>query len=240
MPAAAATTRMKAPPPPQVAERNKKRRGSAAPLVLVFLGLLVLAALAWASYSLLQERQNVPNIAVPNLVDMNLDAARDMVGDDFDLTVTDSKDDESPVDTILSQNPSTGKAEKGSEISVTVVGTQVADVPYVVGSESAAAERELEAAGFEVKVNEERGASADEGKVTGQNPESECGRPVPRSITVGTGPRACPSLACTGRPGGGQVNTRGNRPPVGTTDRDYIDEVAKGVIFFQDPQKGGV
>ena len=49
MPAAAATTRMKAPPPPQVADRSKKRRGSAAPLVLVFLGLLVLAALAWAS-----------------------------------------------------------------------------------------------------------------------------------------------------------------------------------------------
>ena len=78
MPAAAATTRMNAPPPPQVAERNKKRRGSAAPLLLVFLGLLVLAALAWAGYSLLQERPDQRRmIGVPNLVGMDLDEARD-------------------------------------------------------------------------------------------------------------------------------------------------------------------
>src|SRR3712207_8283715 len=34
---------------------------------------------------------------------------------------------------ILSQNPEGGKAEKGSKIKVTVVGTQVANVPGTVG-----------------------------------------------------------------------------------------------------------
>ena len=54
---AAATTRIGAPPPPQAPYQNKKRRGGAAPMLIAFLALLVLAALAWAGYSLLQGGQ---------------------------------------------------------------------------------------------------------------------------------------------------------------------------------------
>ena len=64
---------------------------------------------------------------------MSLDGARDEVGEDFDIEVANSVSGERPVDTILGQNPSTGKAEKGSTISVDVVGTRVSDVPDVVG-----------------------------------------------------------------------------------------------------------
>src|SRR5215213_9073662 len=157
MPPAATTTRMGAPPPAQGTVRNKERRGRAAPLLLTLLALLVLAPLAWAGYGLLQDRQlgqKTPSIGVPELVGMGLEEARDKVGDDFDIRVAKSVDGEKPVDTILSQTPSTGKAEKGSKISVTVVGTRVADVPDVVGSERAAAEQKLRDAGFEVGVDE--------------------------------------------------------------------------------------
>src|SRR5215210_3929531 len=121
----AATTRINPPLPPQRVGRNKKRRG-AAPLLLALLALLVLASLAWAGYSLLQDRQaeqQLPQIGVPDLVGMTLDEARNEVGDDFDLEVADSVDGEKPVNTILSQDPGGGKAEKGSKISLTVVGT---------------------------------------------------------------------------------------------------------------------
>src|SRR5215217_8191462 len=73
------------PPPPQDVDGGKKRRRRFAPLLLTLIGLLVLAGLAWAGYSLLQDRmadQNVPRIAVPSLVGMNLDEAQDKFGDD--------------------------------------------------------------------------------------------------------------------------------------------------------------
>ena len=121
---------------------------------------------------------------------MNLDEAKDKFGDDFDIQVSDSVDGEKPVGTITGQDPSTGKAEKESEISVTVVGKRVASVPGVVGSERAAAEQKLEDAGFEVEVDEQDSSFGDEGKVIGQNPEGgarpEVGTSV--TITVGTGP----------------------------------------------------
>ena len=57
-----------------------------------------------------------------------------------------------PVNTILSQDPEEGKAEKGSSISVTAVGTQVADVPNVARQNSGSAQQNLKEAGFEVAV----------------------------------------------------------------------------------------
>src|SRR5215216_2498020 len=134
--ALAATTRLKPPPPPQRIGRDKLPRRRAAPL-LALLALLLLAALTWAGYFLLQDRlagNAAPQINVPDLVGMSLDGAREKVGSDFGVEVAKSVSDKRPVDTILGQSPSTGKAEKGSTISVDVVGTQVSNVPDVVGS----------------------------------------------------------------------------------------------------------
>src|SRR5829696_8995123 len=147
---AGATTRMNAPPPQQGAVRDKKRR-SRTPLLIALLALLVLALLAWAGYSLLGEEKptsgKTPQLKVPNLVGMGLEEARGRVGNDFDIQVAERVDGERDVDTIVDQNPSSGKADEGSKVSVTVVGRQVADVPGVVGSERAAAEQKLKEAG---------------------------------------------------------------------------------------------
>ena len=155
--------------------------------------------------------------------------------------MTESVDDESAVGTILSQTPSTGEAEKGSEISVTVVGTQVAQVPDVVGSERTAAEQELRDAGFEVQVNERESSFDEEGKVMSQNPGSgeqmEFGSGV--TITVGTGPSSVqvPNLFGTTRAQASSI-LEGTGLQLGTTSRDYNDEVAEGFIYFQDPAGG--
>jgi beta-lactam-binding protein with PASTA domain len=244
----AATARMGPPPPPQGSDQGKKRRRRAVPLLLALLGLLVWGSLAWAGawvgYGLLQDRQfgqNVPRIGVPNLVGMNLDEARDKVGDDFDIQVSESVDGEKPVDTITGQDPSTGKAEKGSEISVTVVGKRVASVPSVVGSERAAAEQKLRDAGFEVEVDEQASSFGDEGKVTGQNPEGGARPGVGTSvaITVGTGPSSVgvPQLygntPAQARSILGEANLK-----LGDKSSEYNGDVAEGSIFFQDPAEG--
>ena len=242
MPAAAAvTTRMGATPPPRVAEAGKKRSRRFVPLLLVLLGLLLLAGLGWGGYSLLRggtAEKEVPRIAVPGLVGMNLEGAQDKYGDDFDIEVSDRIEGEKPVGTITQQDPSTGKADKNSEISVTVVGTRVASVPGVVGSERSAAEQELKEAGFEVEVKEQESSFGDEGKVVSQDPEGgarpEVGSGV--TITVGTGPSSVDVPQLYGiTPAQARSVLEEANLELGERSREYNTDVAEGSIFFQDP-----
>jgi eukaryotic-like serine/threonine-protein kinase len=239
--AVAPTTRLNPPSPPQRIGRNKVRRRRAAPLLLTLLALLVLAALAWPGYNLLQDWQAAPQIGVPDLVGMSLDGAREKVGDDFEVEVAKSVSGERPVDTILGQSPSTGKAEKGSTISVNVVGTRVSDVPDVVGSGRAEAEQALKAAGFQVEVDERESSFDDQNRVMGQDPSggarAEVGSGV--TISVGTGPSSVPIPRLYGKtPAQAKSVLLGAGLRLGTQNRDYNSDVAEGVIYFQNPSGG--
>ena len=189
-------------------------------MLLALLALLLLAALAWGGYFLLQDwlaGNAAPQIGVPDLVGMSLDGAREKVGDDFEVEVAKSVSGERPVDTILGQNPSTGKAEKGSTISVDVVGTRVSDVPDVVGSGRAEAEQALKDAGFEVEVDERESSFDDQNRVMGQDPSggtrAEVGSGV--TITVGTGPSSVPVPRLYGKPRRRRSLYSRGRPDVG-------------------------
>jgi beta-lactam-binding protein with PASTA domain len=240
----AATTRLTPPPPPQRVGRNKMRRRRVAPLLLALLALLLLAALAWGGYFFLQDWQAgnaPPQIGVPDLVGMSLDGAREKVGDDFEVEVAKSVSGERPVDTILGQNPSTGKAEKGSTISVDVVGTRVSDVPDVTGSARTEAEQALKAAGFEVEVDEQESSFEDQNRVMGQNPSggtrAEVGSGV--TITVGTGPSSVPVPRLYGNtPAQAESELQGAGLTLGALSRDYNSDVAEGSIYFQNPSGG--
>ena len=236
--AVAQTTRLKPSPPPQRTGRNKLRRRRAAPLLLALLALLVLA---WAGYSLLQDRLVGPPIAVPDLVGMSLDGAREKVGDDFQVEVAKSVSGERPLNTILSQSPSTGKAERGSTISVSIVGTRVSVVPDVVGSGGQEAEQALEAEGFQVEVAERESSFDDQTRVMGQNPSggarAEVGSGV--TITVGTGPSSVPVPRLYGStPAQARSALQGAGLSLGTVTRDYNNDVTQGGIYFQDPSGG--
>jgi eukaryotic-like serine/threonine-protein kinase len=239
-----ATTHLNRPPPPQRIGRNKGRRRRAAPVLLALLALLLLAALTWTGYFLLQDRpagNAAPQIGIPDLVGMSLDGAREKVGDDFEIEVAKSVSGERPVDTILGQSPSAGKAEKGSTISVDVVGTRVSDVPDVVGSGRAEAGQALKAAGFEVEVDERESSFDDQNRVMGQDPsggaQAEVGSGV--TITVGAGPSSVPVPRLYGNtPAQAESELQGAGLRLGTLSRDYNNDVAQGSIFFQDPSGG--
>jgi len=238
-----AATRMGPPPSPHRIDPDKKRRRRG-PLLIALLLLLVLASLAWAGYSLLQDRQAgraAPQLGVPDLVGISLDSAEDKFGDDFDIEVAKSVSAEKPVDTILGQDPSSGKAEKGSTISVEVVGTRVSDVPGVVGSERAEAERNLKDAGFEVEVDERESSFDDEGLVISQDPSggsrAEVGSEV--TIAVGTGPSSVEVPRLYGNtPEQAESVLQGAGLKLGDQSRDYNSDVAEGSIFLQDPSGG--
>jgi serine/threonine-protein kinase len=172
---------------------------------------------------------------------MSLDGAREKVGDDFEVEVAKSVSGERPVDTILGQSPSTGKAEKGSTISVNVVGTRVSDVPDVVGSGRAEAEQALKDAGFQVEVDERESSFDDQNRVMGQDPSggtrAEAGSGV--TITVGTGPSSVPIPRLYGKtPAQAKSVLLGAGLRLGTQNRDYNGDVAEGVIYFQNPSGG--
>jgi beta-lactam-binding protein with PASTA domain len=83
-------------------------------------------------------------------------------------------------------------AEEGSEISVDVVGTRIADVPDTRGKTREEAGRTLKEAGFEIEVQTARSSAEDENLVIGQNPRGDAGKSVKVgssvAITVGEGP----------------------------------------------------
>jgi len=230
------------PPPPPMGRRNGKRRRTL-PLILALLAIPILAALALAGYPLLQNSQEEPppQVAVPDLVGKTLEEAEKEVGNDFKIEVRDEVESEKPVDTILSQQPQGGKAEKGSTISVNVVGTQVDDVPGVVGKGRDEAEQILKNAGFQV-VGQERESSFDEeGRVIGQTPKGGTSVEVNSqvTITVGTGPSTVkvPDLyGNTQDQAAGILDGVGLK--LGAVSKDYSSAVLEGGIFFQDPAAG--
>ena len=229
------------PPPPLPGRRNGKRRRYL-PAVLALLGLLLLAALAWAGSNFLQSaQQEAPQIAVPDLVGMTQQEAEDQVGDDFDIRVEDRVENEKEVDTILSQIPEGGKAEKGSTISVVVVGTQVADVPNVVGQDRDAAQQILEEAGFEVALQEQESTFEQEGRVIDQTPQGgapeEVGSNV--TITVGSGPSTVQVPDLYGvTPDQAAGILQENDLVLGGQTEAPSDEVAEGQVFEQQPAAG--
>ena len=242
MPAITPTTRVGPPPPPSHRERRNDKRRRLAPLILALLALLLLIPLAWAGYQFLQDRQQeeekVPLIAVPDLVGKTLDEAEREVGNRFDIRVEDEIEDKKPVDTIVSQRPEAGRAEKGSTISVVVVGTQVAVVPSVVGKGRNEARQTLSGRGFEVAVQERASSFEQQGRVIGQTPQGgaleEVGSDV--TITVGTGPSSVqvPSLYGNNPDQAAEV-LGGVGLKLGTVSRDYDADLARGLIFFQNP-----
>jgi eukaryotic-like serine/threonine-protein kinase len=250
MPAAAptGTTRLAPAPPPRGARRDKKRR--AAPLILTLLALLTLIPLAYAGYRMLGDEpqvdaspeKQVPRIAVPALVGMTLTEAKEEYGDDFEIAVADMVDDEKPVDTILQQDPSGGEVEKRSTISVTVVGTQVAGVPDVLGAARGAAEQELAGAGFEVRAERRESSFEKEGLVISQEPGGGAREEVGSEVTifVGSGPSTVEVPNVTG-------NTLAQAAEIleeaglrlGSRSEDYSGGVVEGSIIYQDPTGGG-
>jgi beta-lactam-binding protein with PASTA domain len=229
--------------PPPGGRRNGKR-WRPWPLVLALLALLLLVPLAWAAYTSWQNNQEeqAPRIAVPDLVGMTVGEAENQVGNDFEVRVQDRVEAEDPVNTIVSQRPENGgRAEEGSTISVTTVGTQVANVPNVVGQGDDAAQQALETQGFEVAVEESESSFADEGRVTGQSPRGGTSVEVGSRVTidVGSGPSTVevPSVyGNTADQAAGVLEQAGLK--LGTVSEDYTSDVAWGQIFYQEPAEG--
>jgi eukaryotic-like serine/threonine-protein kinase len=113
-------------------------------------------------------------VAVPNEVGKNLDDARnDLENAGFKVSVTRQESSTADPDTVLSQNPAGGQADKGSTVALTVSKEpSTATVPNQVGKNSDDAVSALQDAGFKVSITRQDTQNLDEdGIVLSQDPD---------------------------------------------------------------------
>ncbi|MFL5825985.1 MAG: PASTA domain-containing protein [Thermoleophilaceae bacterium] len=114
-------------------------------------------------------------IAVPDVVGLDLDSAKSTLSDrGFTYTTTQQASDQ-PEGRVLSQAPSAGtKVDEGSRVSLVVSkGPDTAAVPTVVGLTEQQASDQIRAAGFNVQVKDKSVTDAtQDGQVVQQRPKS--------------------------------------------------------------------
>ncbi len=193
---------------PQAASAGARELPSGGPrvppraLAVAAAGVVAVALLGVAAWVL------VPNllgggagetVEVPSLEGKTLAAARQLVGEDFELVMSSEQSSTEPKGTILRQRPNAGaRVRQGEEISVAVSSggatQQKASVPDVVGRSEEEAQEVLKSEGFGVNVNSEESDEDEAGKVVGQSPpggsEVEEGSEV--QIAVGEAAGAAP------------------------------------------------
>ncbi|MEU2675423.1 Stk1 family PASTA domain-containing Ser/Thr kinase [Streptomyces sp. NPDC007107] len=132
-----------------------------------------------------------PKVEVPDVVDESADSARKALEDKgFTVNVKTAESDKSP-DTVISQDPEGGsKAEKDSEVTITVAKEATQNVPGVVGRSFADAEAQLKGVGFANVSRTDVDSDQAAGTVIEQTPEANSKQPknVQIVLKVSKGP----------------------------------------------------
>ncbi|MGW3747372.1 PASTA domain-containing protein, partial [Streptomyces sp. NPDC005146] len=115
--------------------------------------------------------EGAPLVEVPDVQEQSRERATKSLEDKgFKVKVEEEESDANP-GSVLRQNPGGGtKAEKNSEVTLTVAKKKLSTVPPVVGNQLAQAEQQLKALGF-VVVTEEVDSDKPKGEVLEQTPE---------------------------------------------------------------------
>lgn len=237
--------------PRRADRRQDRRRRGILLLAMALLALVVLSGLAWAASGLLQSSAQNPEpepppepqpvmVKVPDLEGMTLEEALQKAGDDLDIVQDGRKNSNSPENTVLSQEPSGGQAERGSEIGVVLASGQN-EVPPVESRPLAEARQALTDAGFEPTVTEAESTADQAGLILSQAPAagSTAGVRSQVGIVVGTGPApvAAPNLyGYTLDEAAVQLESLGLT--LGGNDTAPSDEVAEGGIIAQSVAPG--
>ena len=250
--------------PRRVARKRDKGGRRTFLLVLPVLAILLVAGLVWAGFGLLQtstqeqqpkprpEPQPVMLRVPPDLGGMKLDAARQQVGNGFEVVQDGRKNSNRPEGTILEYKPSGGQAEKGSKIR-TVVASGQNEVPKVEDVTLEEARKNLSDAGFEPTVTEAESTANEEGLIISQNPTAggTAGVGAKVEIMVGTGPAPVEAPAPAKVPVPVEIPSLYGYTPdeavaqlqsvglvLGGSDTAPSDQVAKGGIISQSVAPG--
>jgi hypothetical protein len=178
------------------AEYRRRRRPWVLAVGLVgVLAVVGLGVVAWLQVSPIAGEHQA--LKVPLLEGQKLEAARQEVGEDFEL-VSSGESSRQPEGVIISQDPNAGtQRRRGETISVVVsTGPETAQVPDVVGELRGEAKDILKSNGFEVAVKIRESSEEDVGKVVEQSPSGEVAKKGSEvAITVGQAPKPTPGYS---------------------------------------------
>ncbi|MFE8939739.1 Stk1 family PASTA domain-containing Ser/Thr kinase [Streptomyces sp. NPDC000963] len=115
--------------------------------------------------------EGAPLVEVPDVQEQSQERATKSLEDKgFKVKVEEEESDANP-GSVLRQNPGGGtKAEKNTEVTITIAKKKLSTVPPVVGNQLAQAEQQLKALGF-VVTTEEVDSDKPKGEVLEQSPE---------------------------------------------------------------------
>ncbi|MFF1837111.1 Stk1 family PASTA domain-containing Ser/Thr kinase [Streptomyces sp. NPDC058231] len=132
-----------------------------------------------------------PKVEVPDVTNQSEDDARKTLEDKgFSVQVVQSESSDAEPGTVLDQNPKGGaKAERESEVKITVAKQATQDVPDVIGKQYDAAVAQLNGVGFQNVSKTEAESDKPAGEVIAQNPEpSKKPKDTQIVLTVSKGP----------------------------------------------------
>ncbi|MFB7447943.1 Stk1 family PASTA domain-containing Ser/Thr kinase [Streptomyces sp. NPDC056194] len=145
--------------------------------------------------------EGAPLVEVPDVVEQSQDRAEQRLKDSgFKVKVEEEESEEDP-GTVLRQNPDGGtKAEKNSEITITVAKKQLSELPSFKGRTYDQAAQQLGSIGFTNVSKEEVDSNEPAGTVVGQTPEGPSNQPKDVQITlkVSKGPQQTQAQIPTG------------------------------------------
>lgn len=133
------------------------------------LGLLIVAAIVIVAVVMPSKNR----VEVPNLVGLNYtqDVLNNDAYSDFRFEIKSDTESDKDAGTILKQDPSSGKLDKGSTITLTIASTgSQTEVPDVYGYEYTSAEATLKSRNFAVKIIKEQSTSVALGNVIRTSP----------------------------------------------------------------------
>jgi serine/threonine-protein kinase len=195
-------------PADDLPQEYREEQRSGAFLVVLVLLLVVLCTLLFLLARTLglggKDDPNVAQVAVPSVIDKDVEEARRILeADDFTVKTEFEQNEDKAANVVFSQDPAAGiKTDKGSEITLKVSsGAELLDVPDVIGSQLEEARRLLEADGFEVEPVESPDEEAEPGEVVDQDPAggSQAPKGAKITLTISSGAAERPVPEVTGK-----------------------------------------
>lgn len=226
-----------APAEPTAAAPASDRARRWIPIIVGLVAGLALAGAAWAANT-----ARAPSVHSPNLIGQFEDQAKPGVaGSGLSLDVVDRVYSASPPGVIVRQSPDAGDTlSRGGTVDVVVsLGSEPVELPAVAGKHVDEAHAVLEAAGFEVTVEEKFDDAAPPASVILQEPsgrDAPGGSAVNLVVSKGPQPVIVPNVV------GKTVDeaTKSLEAARFTPDvtEEYSDAVEKGKVIRQDPASG--
>jgi serine/threonine-protein kinase len=182
-------------------------------------------------------------VPVPRVIDeLAADAENTLKQLGFDVRQTQEDNDDVEAGRVFAQDPVSGaKVEKGTTVHLKVsAGAELAPVPGVIGSTVEDATRDLEAAGFTVRVESTTEGTAAVDTVTDQDPkpQQELAKGSEVTLTVKTGPETVPVRDVTNRTEGDASSLLEGDGFKTSSTTEPSDDVAKGRVIRTEPGAG--